>query len=104
MFGKLKRKQPRQPSSEELALLDQFANCAIGLNELLAGLYGAIEINSDEDVRSLISNFLVAEPGILLCDAYIWDEADGDEIADKLHKLSLPQVFLRPEERPDLSR
>ena len=32
---------------------------------------------------------------ILLNDAYVWDGPEEDEVADKLHELSMPQFFLK---------
>jgi len=32
---------------------------------------------------------------ILLNDAYLWEGPDEEEIANRLHELSLPQIFLK---------
>jgi hypothetical protein len=117
-----KSKNPRVHSSEERDLLVQFANCEIGLDDLLAGLGGMAEFEFAPGKRRLISHFLVSEPGIrvdlhtirnavirqtsgemsadelqrwatmlLLNDAYVWDGADEELIADQLHELSMLQ-------------
>jgi hypothetical protein len=121
-----KQAKPRRLTPSELESLKQFANCEITLDKLLGRITGT-KIDFGSAARTLTSHYVVPEPGIqiglghirkakeklpsndltnwatmiLLNDAYVWEGADEDEVADKLHELSLPQIFSSRPKHPE---
>ena len=57
-------KKPRKLTEAELKLLSDFAHCEVGLDDLLRGLDGALEIDFGPAARRLNSLFIVPEPGV----------------------------------------